>query len=156
MSYTRGCKRTALAIAADPSKRAEAAEDFKSRVYARTTQGPRDHKLTTWEEVPVAAGHVDPFALSSDTLYDVSAILWKAGYRSLDSYLTMVRQELLHTHGSLPEVFALHFKCISRAAARGRGPAKQAGTLLVGRLAELSEDTPPFSPEGPCFPSGQS
>ena len=152
LSYSRGCKRTALAIAVDPTKRAEATEEFKSRVYSRTTQGPRDQKLATWEEVAVAAGHADPYALNSDTLYEVSAILWKAGYRSLDSYLSMVRQELLQKHGSLPEVFALHFKCISRAAARGRGPAKQAGTLPVNRLAELEESQQPFSPQGPCFP----
>ena len=47
LPYARGCKRIALSIAADPAQRAAAAAEFKNRIYSRTTQGPRDQKLTT-------------------------------------------------------------------------------------------------------------
>ena len=70
----------------------------------------------------------------------------------MDAYLSIVRQEMLLRHGTLPEVYQMHFKCISRAAARGRGPAKQAGSLPFERLPELSEDLSAFTPRGPCYP----
>ena len=120
-------------------------------MYSTASQGTRLQKFNTWSEVATAAGF-ETLALDSDALYQVAAVLWKAGYRSLDNYLSIVRQEMLQTHGSLPEVFQLHFKCISRAAARGRGPAKQAGDLPVERLQELPLDLPAFTPNGLAHP----
>ena len=54
-------------------------------------------------------------------------------------------------HGDLPEAFALHFRRISRAATRGRGPAKQATELPFDRLAELPTGPQPFPMEGTCY-----
>ena len=78
--------------------------------------------------------------------------LWEAGYRSLDKFLTAVKQQLILEHGALPEVFVLHFRRISRAAARGRGPSKQAHELPFTRLSELSPGLWPWSAGGPCYP----
>ena len=46
----------------------------------------------------------------------------------------------------------LHFKRVSRAAARGRGPSKQASEIPFLRLQELSDAPTPLSHLGPCHP----
>ena len=99
-----------------------------------------------------AAGYEDPFVPNPELLYDVSASLWKAGYRSLDSYIGVARQEMVLLHGNLPESFALHIKRVSRAAARGRGPSKQACDLPFEKLAKYAHRCEPFSSGGPCYP----
>ena len=55
-------------------------------------------------------------------------------------------------HGNLPESMAIHFRRIARAAARGRGPARQASGFPFARLGELPDTPTPFVPGGPCFP----
>ena len=76
-------------------------------------------KLGTWSEVVAAAGYDDPFSLNIDMIYDVAACLWKAQYRSLDSYVAVARQEMVLKHGSLHESLTLHLRRVSRAAVRG-------------------------------------
>ena len=98
-----------------------------------------------------AAGHPEPFLLDPDILYQVAACLWKAGYRSLDSYVNAAKQQLILEHGTLPDAFNIHLRRISRAAARGRGPPKQAQELPFERLCELGEHMSPPVPGGPCF-----
>ena len=58
-------------------------------------------------------------------LHDTSAALWKAGDRSLDGYLSEVRQGLVLNHGSLLEAFDIHFTRVERAAAGGRGRSRR-------------------------------
>ena len=70
----------------------------------------------------------------------------------MDSYVAVARQEMVLLHGNLPECYALHIKRVSRAAARGRGPAKQASDLPFSRLQEYASRTEPMSPAGPCYP----
>ena len=115
----------ALEIAADASALAHAKELLESRIHARSAKGPAAYRLRTWEEVARTAGH-DPFALDPKMIYDVVAALWASGYRAIDSYISVARQQMILDHGSLPESIHLHFRRIARAAARGRGPAKQA------------------------------
>ena len=81
-AYTRGNKRLALAIAADPNALVAARNELEDKVFSASNKGPRTHKLQTWIDVANAAGYSDPFTLNPDLLYDVSAAFWKAGYRS--------------------------------------------------------------------------
>ena len=121
-------------------------------MYAESNKGPHAHRLATWREVAHAAGHQDAFAAEPQLIYDTAAALWHAGYRSIDSYLSAARQQITLDHGSLPENMAVHFRRISRAAARGRGPSKQASGLPFSRFAELEDTDTPLVMGGPCFP----
>ena len=80
--YARGSKRIALEVASNPALRAEANKQLRSQVYAQSSLGPLDAKISFWKELAHAAGYVEAFALNADLIYDVSAALWKAGYRS--------------------------------------------------------------------------
>jgi len=151
-AYTRGNKRLALTIAADPDALAAARDELEDKVFSASNKGPRSHKLQTWIDVANAAGYSDPFTLNPDLLYDVSAAFWKAGYRSLSGYLGAVRQEMILHHGNVPEATHIHIRRLSRAAARGRGPAKQASELPFLRLNELDESEAPLVKNGPCHP----
>ena len=150
--YSRGSKRLAIQIASDPAALRSASTELKDQVFSKTNKHSVAIKLGTWAEIAVAAGYSDPYSLSVDMLYDVAAALWKAKYRSVDSYLTVARQEMILKHGSIPESLLLHFRRVSRAAARGRGPAKQANELPFLRLQELGDTEVPLSLMGPCFP----
>ena len=152
MQYTRGSKRSAVEIASDPIASSAAAERLRQRVYAESNKGPHAQRLATWTAVATAAGYTDPFAADPDLLYHTAAALWQAGYRSIDTYLSAVRQQMLLDHGDLPESISIHFRRISRAAARGRGPARQATGLPFARLAELPDTVAPLVLDGPCFP----
>ena len=150
--YARGSKRSAVLIAADPAERASAAAELKERIFAQSNKSSVAIKLNTWMEVAQAAGFQDPFALDPELLYNVGGVLWKANYRSIDSYMGVARQEMILQHGSIPEALTIHFRRISRAAARGRGPAKQASEIPFLRLNELPNAQKPLGPHGPCWP----
>ena len=139
-------------MALDPEARAQAKDELKERVYARKSKGPLASRTALWEQVAKAAGHTDPYKVSVDLLYEVTGILWKAGYQSTDQYLGAAKQVMLEQHGDLPEAFALHLRRVSRAAARGRGTSKQASELPLDRLADISCVLQPASEDGPCFP----
>ena len=149
-SYARGSKRAALQLAECPALVAAAAIELKDRIYSKTNRSTLENKLDTWIQVATKAGYTDPFALNVDMIYSVAAVLWKANYRSIDTYLSVARQEMILTHGSLPEPMAIHFKRISRAAARGRGPAKQASEFPFERLQELDDSESALVRGGPC------
>ena len=151
-AYGRGSKRLALQIAADPGQSSAAEDELRGRIFAKTSTAPLAMKLETWKDIAIAAGIADPFALDEDILYKVSAILWKSNYRSIDGYLSAVKQELTLLHGNLPQAFGIHLKRIQRAAARGRGPAKQSSSLPMERFAELEDIAEPCSELGPGFP----
>ena len=150
--YGRGSKRLALHIASDPAELSSATSELKDRVFAKSNSHSVEMKLGTWTSVAHAAGFEDPFSLDPDIIYKVGAALWRAGYRSLDSYLAVARQEMILQNGAIPESLVLHFKRVSRAAARGRGPCKQASEIPFLRLQELSDAPTPLSHLGPCHP----
>ena len=85
-------------------------------------------------DVAKAAGYSDPFAGDANLIYDTAASLWKAGYRSLDGYLSAARQEMILRNGTISDALGIHFKRASRAAARGRGPPRQSSELPFERL----------------------
>ena len=127
-------------------------QELKDRIFSKSNKHTVATKLDTWADVAAAAGFNDPYSLDVDMVYHIAACLWKAGYRSLDSYLAVARQEMIIKHGCIPDSLALHFKRISRAASRGRGPAKQATELPFQRLQELGDPEAPLAPSGPCYP----
>ena len=127
-------------------------QHLQQLIYAQSNKGPHAARLATWQEVAHAAGFKDAFAADSELLYHTAAALWQAGYRSLDSYLSAARQQMILDHGDLKESLKIHFKRISRAAARGRGPARQASGLPFTRLAELADTDSALVLGGPCFP----
>jgi integrase len=106
----------------------------------------------TWVDVASAAGYSDPFSLQADLVYDVVACLWKSGFRSIESYLSIARQEMTLRNGSFPESMVIHFRRVARAAARGRGPPRQATELPFTRLQELPDTVDAIAAHGPAHP----
>ena len=142
----------ALSIAALTDALAKATDELKSRIFAKSNLGAMNDKLKTWTDVATAAGFAEAFSPDPEMLYAVAAALWKAGYRSLDSYVAAAKQEMILRNGNLPEAFSVHIKRVNRAAARGRGPAKQASELPFARFQELADIADPLAPDGPAFP----
>lgn len=136
-----------MEIAADPEARHSAAKPLAENAYPVSNRVAHATKPKTWRDIVSAAGHADAFLPNVDLLYDVAGALWQAGYRSIDGYLSIARQQMTLEHGNLPSALLIHFKRVSRAAARGRGPARHAAELAFLRLREipLIED-----PGGPC------
>ena len=150
--YTRGSKRLAVHIASDPAARDMANQELKDRIFSKSNKHTVATKLDTWADVAAAAGFNDPYSLDVDMVYHIAACLWKAGYRSLDSYLAVARQEMIIKHDCIPDSLALHFKRISRAASRGCGPAQQATEFPFLQLADLGDSEVPLAPSGPRYP----
>ena len=150
--YGRGSNRLALHIASDPAALCSATSELKDRLFAKSNSHSVEMKLGTWTSVAQAVGFEDPFSLDPDMIYKVGVALWRAGYRTLDSYLAVARQEMTLKNRAIPESLVLHFKRVSRAAARGRGPCKQASAVPFLRLQDLPNAPTPFSHLGPCHP----
>ena len=139
-----------MQLAADTSARQAATLEFRDRIFSKTNKHTVATKLDTWAQVALAAGFEDPFDINANMIYDIAAVLWKSGYRSIDSYLAVARREMILKHGSIPDSLILHFKRISRAAARGRGPAKQATGLPFLRLLEVEDSVTPLQQGDPA------
>ena len=151
--YARGDKREALDVADDPSRRAEAVTELQDYIHAATARGPRAQKLRTWKEISEAAGHAERIRLTPDLIYDVVAALWKAEYRSIESYLSIARQEMTLQYGDVPAHIGLHLKRACRAAVRGRGPSRQASELPLKRFVNMEFSESPNVEGGPVHPS---
>ena len=152
LPYQRGSKRLAIDIASNAEALVLAKEELKNRIFAKSNVGAVAAKKETWADVARAAGFTEPFTPDPDLLYTVCAALWKAHYRSLDSYIAVAKQEMIMLHGNLSDTFLLHIKRVNRAAARGKGPAKQACELPFGRFLEFADRAAPLSPGGPAYP----
>ena len=135
----RWCKRWALEIASDPQALSSAADvrGLRPCRVGRRRQSNRSSR---------------PLGLGPSHLVRHLDALWKAGYRFLDKYLSVIRQEMVLRYGSLPEAFGNHFRRIKRAAASGRGPPQHASPLPFLRFTELSDSVAPLVPDGPCHP----
>eukprot|EP00974_Lingulodinium_polyedra_P018698 1811133-Lingulodinium_polyedra.AAC.1 len=64
MSYSRGSRGLALAIASDPAARSGAADALRGRARARNAVAARVSQVSTWASVARAAGSNDACALS--------------------------------------------------------------------------------------------
>ena len=127
-------------------------DQLKAKIYANSSMAVVEMKLETWCQVARAAGHSNPFVQSEAMVLDTIASLWAAGYRSIDSYASIVKQKMIEKDGTLWESTRLHFNRALRAAKRGRGPPKQASPLPVERYAELDDSQHEWAPGGPLWP----
>ena len=150
-SYTRGCKRTAIAIARDPAKLAEAVSQLEDRVYNHKTKGPREHRRALWEEILAECGH-PPAPFTSEAFRDGTAVLLAAGYRSA----SIIAEQALLTHiehgGKLTDLLRRQRSMFRRACARGRGPPKRVDAWPLELSAKLPAGHAPLVQGGPLHP----
>ena len=126
-----GANGRRLVIANDPRALRSAVRELQGRVYAESSEGPHARELQTWADVVKATGRLDPWCLAPSILYDTSAALRTAGYRSLDGYLSAVKQELILNHGSLLGAFDIHSRRVKRAAARAAAASGSPAVLAL-------------------------
>jgi hypothetical protein len=91
-------------------------------------------------------------ALASKLDYTVMGLLRRAGYRSAGQYLHVARQRHVERGGIISSSAALACERADRACRRGRGPAKQAQPLPVGRFKELPAGRAPWCAGGYIHP----
>ena len=93
-----------------------------------------------------------PCGLDPRILCNTFAVLWKAGCKSLDGYLSAGRHEVVLFHGSLPEAFGVHFRRVKRAAARERCPCAGSVSPAVLVLRQAQQLRGSMVPTGPSHP----
>ena len=81
----------AVHIASDAAARDLANQELKERILSKSNRHTVATKLDTWADVAAAAGCSNPYSLDVDMVYHIAACFWKAGCRSLDSYLAAAR-----------------------------------------------------------------
>ena len=150
-TYTRGCKRTALDIARDPERRAEAVAELEARMYARTSRGPRAQRKALWIEILAACGH-PPAPLTPEAYREGTAVLLAAGYRSASMIAEQALVEHVEQGGALTDLLRRQRTAFRRACARGRGPPKRAGAWPVELSVKLPAGEDPLVKGGPAFP----
>jgi integrase len=153
-AYSRGSKRTALDIASDPARAAEATGSLVRDVHARTPLRPRQTIADTWMEIARARGYPDPWDLSRELIFDVVGVLREAGYRSACGYLSVALQHYsARLRGApLPAAISLAVRQAGRSARRGLGPARHSAALPLNRIDELPSGDEPWHPLGPLRP----
>lgn len=151
-AHTRGCKHTALAIAADPVRRLRARQDLQGNAYTKGSTSARGSQFQRWMDIARAAGFEDPFLFSEDLVYTVVGCLRAAGYRRAESFMDLARQHAIASGRTIPDATLLACARAVRAAKRGRGTAKQASPLSMDRLAALEATEQPLNRGGPMWP----
>jgi hypothetical protein len=151
-AYSRGDRSLALRIASDPSALASAISALDANVHARSSSSARANKSCTWSDLAVAAGFRDPFRLSPELVKAVTAAMRSAGYRSIDSYVCIAKQEHVDRYGDIDMQLALTCTRCIRSCKRGKGPPRKTEGLPLLRLSELEEDAGPWIADGPLFP----
>ena len=153
-TYSRGSKRTALDIASDPGRAAEATDTLVRNVRARASIRPHQAIADTWMEIARARGYPDPWDLSRELIFDVVGVLREAGYRSACGYLSVALQHYsARLRGApLPAAISLAVRQAGRSARRGLGPARHSAALPLNRIGELPSGDEPWHPLGPLRP----
>jgi len=80
--YTRGCRDTALSLAAAPGGPAAAAQALEAAAYTPSSRTAARARTSLWEQICANMGVRDPYALDADLVMKVTGILHKANYRT--------------------------------------------------------------------------
>ena len=122
------------------------------QAYTAGSTSAREAKLATWVEIATAAGFEDPFEISENLVFTIVGCLKAAGYRSAESYMHLAKQHSVASGRVITDSTMISCARAARAAKRGRGPAKQASPIPLGKLAELSRSPAPLVAGGPVWP----
>lgn len=151
-SYTRGSKRTALQIAADPALRAQAVKDLLGLVYADKSKGPRAEREATWQQVIQACGYTAGAEFTVAQFRDGTAVLKAAGYRTAFMIAEQALLQFLSEGGELSDALRRHRVDFRRACLRGLGPPKQSEPWPLELSPRLPAGEEALTSEGPLFP----
>ena len=129
-----GAMSLATEAARSVKSRQDALKDLERDMYARTSCGPREALLATWEKFHLLwyGSEVPALPLTEEKLYKVTALFKAGGYKSCKNYLSRVKDA--HVMSGYPWTDLLQRvaqKC-SRSALRGlAGPARSEPFDLV-------------------------
>ena len=151
--YSQGSQETAFEIAGSEPKRFEAQTSLQNSVYSQTSIKPREARLALWNKLLLQAGVQDPFAITPESVKMGASVLRAAGYRSTMAYVDIAVQEFVRRGGIKSQLLDLTIRDTRRACARGLGSPKHAGAFPMERLPELPDTKPPWSNQGPLWPS---
>ena len=133
------------------SKR-EALGELHRDMYARTSTGPREALLATWEKFHVMwyGREVPAFPLTENKLLHVTALFKAGGYRSYKNYLSRAKD--FHVMSGYPWTDLLQRvaqKC-SRSAQRGlAGPSRSEPFDLLSTVKAVEDSQGPICDGGP-------
>ena len=123
-------------------------------IFSKSSKHTVATKLDTWADVAAAAGFNDPYSLDVDMVYHIAACLWKAGYKSLDSYLAVAWQEMIIKHGCISDSLAFHFKRISNQHLEGTDRPSKLQSFPFSGFQNLAIPKPPWPLSGRATPEG--
>lgn len=101
--------------------------EFENKFMADSSRGPKESRSALVMEIlKKISSNGEPMPVTTKSLKMLSGLMWKAGYKSIEIYLSEVKQ--LHIeHGHVwTQLLDMVFKKCKRAAARDRGPRKKA------------------------------
>ena len=131
-AYTRGSARNLGRATDDEAAR----RVVRERIHAKSSHSSNKSRKKWWltrcleRSIPPTPVTVEHFELAA-------ALLTKGKYRSGKAYLAMMKRLHVEDDHEWTAKHALAMRDLSRAIARGQGPAKQAGPLPLLRIAEL-------------------
>jgi integrase len=151
LAYATGSRTKALDIATDPLRRSAAKRKLEDKIFAASSRGTRTARLETWDMIAAASGFT-PGDMSVELIYSQMGILREADYRSSEMYLADAKSRFIEQGGAISGQLAQACRWAERAAARGRGPAKQAMPLPLEEFHKLPGASTPWCAGGPVCP----
>ena len=147
----RGNKKAALAICRDAKQRRDARAELEAGFYAASAAQPRDALLRTFCELAEACGH-EPFPLTENVVADVAGALRKAGYRSVENYMSRAKAEHIDLGFSVTGKLERFIKKVDRSASRGLGDPNRAADFPLALLQRAPDAENPKVTGAPAYP----
>ena len=136
-----GSLRAALASAA-PVARQQTLEVFRRDIWARSNAGSSDARLRTWVAI-CRAWDMQPFPLTQDVVFKVSASFKAGGYRSARQYFCRARREhVMMTSVAVPPDVEMAIRDGVRSIERGMGKSEMKDAFVFERVKFPNPSSP--------------
>ena len=123
----RGRKRKLNDINNLLQKGEEITMEFEKKFMADSSRGPKESRGALVAEILTKiSGRGKPTPVTTKSLKTLSAIMWKAGYKSSDMYLAEAKQMHVEHGHEWTQLLDFVYKKCKTGAARNRGPRKKA------------------------------
>ena len=150
----RASKDLALQAASSLGSKKEALDMLNEDVSANSSKDAIASTVKTWEEFHAAwfGVTVPVLPLTIDKMQAVSSMFKKGRYRSYKNYMSAIKDQHIGAGFVWDQGLDRASRKITRSVLRGIGPAKQAGTLDVIKVAGLKLGPEPLVASGPLGP----
>ena len=101
--------------------------EFEKKFMADSSRGPKESRCTLVAEILTKISDKNrPTPVTTKSLKTLSALMWKAGYKSIDMYLAEAKQMHVEHGHEWTQLLDFVYKKCKTGASRNRGPRKKA------------------------------